>query len=78
MTADIAIHVHGLGKKYTLGRPQEQYLTLRDAIVNSVKTPFVRFQRAPPSEEFLSARRKCRLMWSSAGVSVLVVSNSKN
>ena len=36
--------------------------------VNPVKAPFVRFIRAPPSEEFLSARRMCRLMWSSAGV----------
>jgi len=62
------IRVRNLGKKYTIGGPLEQYLTLRDAMVNSVKAPFVRFHRAPPSEEFLSARRKCRLMWSSAGV----------
>jgi len=35
MTSDnIAIRVRNLGKKYTLGGPQEQYLTLRDAIVN--------------------------------------------
>lgn len=40
MSDDIAIRVRGLGKKYTIGGPQEKYLTLRDAIVNSVKAPF--------------------------------------
>ena len=49
---NIAIRVRGLGKKYTIGGPQEQYLTLRDAIVNSVKAPFKRFHRVPPSGEF--------------------------
>ena len=45
MSSDnIAIRVRNLGKKYTLGGPQEKYLTLRDAIVNSVKAPFKRFQ----------------------------------
>ena len=34
MTDDIAIRVRGLGKKYIIGGPQENYLTLRDAIVN--------------------------------------------
>jgi len=48
----IAIRVRNLGKKYLIGGPQEQYLTLRDAIVNSVKAPFKRFHPAPPSEEF--------------------------
>ena len=38
---NIALRVHNLGKKYTIGGPQENYLTLRDAIVNSVKAPFV-------------------------------------
>ena len=52
MTGDIAIRVRGLGKKYTLGGPQEQYHTFRDAIVNSVKAPFKRFHPTPPSEEF--------------------------
>ena len=52
MTDDIAIRVQGLGKKYTLGGPQEHYHTLRDAIVNSVKAPFKRFHPIPPSEEF--------------------------
>ena len=40
--SDIAIRVRGLGKKYQLGGPQEKYLTLRDAIINSVKAPFNR------------------------------------
>jgi hypothetical protein len=35
-----AIRVSHLGKKYTIGGPQEKYLTFRDAIVNSVKAPF--------------------------------------
>ena len=47
-----AIRVCNLGKKYKLGGPQEQYHTLRDAIVNSVKAPFRRFNRAPPDEGF--------------------------
>ncbi|MDO8871204.1 MAG: hypothetical protein Q7V05_00525 [Methanoregula sp.] len=34
MTDDIAIRIRGLGKKYTIGGPQEKYHTLRDAIVN--------------------------------------------
>ena len=40
MTDDIAIRIRGLGKKYQLGGRQENYLTLRDAIINSAKTPF--------------------------------------
>jgi lipopolysaccharide transport system ATP-binding protein len=40
MTNDIAIRVHGLGKKYILGGPQERYHTFRDAIVNSVKAQY--------------------------------------
>jgi len=56
MSSDnIAIRVRNLGKKYQLGGPQERYLTLRDAIVNSVKAPFKRFSSAPSPEEFLSA-----------------------
>ena len=51
---DIAIRVKGLGKKLAIGEPQENYSTLRDAIVNSVQAPF---NRASPSEEFLSAQR---------------------
>ena len=35
MSSDnIAIRGSNPGKKYTIGGPQEQYLTLRDAIVN--------------------------------------------
>jgi len=53
MSSDnIAIRTRNLGKKYILGGPQEKYLTIRDAIVNSVKMPFKRFHRAPPGEEF--------------------------
>jgi len=42
MSDDIAIQVRGLGKKYEIGGPQEKYNTFRDAIVNSVKSPFRR------------------------------------
>jgi lipopolysaccharide transport system ATP-binding protein len=55
MSSDnITIRVRGLGKKYVLGGPQEKYLTFRDAIVNSFKTPFKRFSpaAAPPAEGF--------------------------
>ena len=58
-----ALRVRDPGKKYTIGEPQENYLTLRDAVVNSVKAPFKRFQRVPPSEEVLSAQRICRSIW---------------
>ncbi len=42
MSGDIAIRIRDLGKKYTIGGPQERYLTFRDAIVKSVKRPFQR------------------------------------
>jgi len=41
--SNIAIRVRNLGKKYTLGGSQEKYLTIRYAIVNFVKVPFVYF-----------------------------------
>ena len=47
-----SIRVRNPGKKYQFGGPQEQYLTLRDAIVNSVKAPFKRFHQTPPDEGF--------------------------
>jgi lipopolysaccharide transport system ATP-binding protein len=43
MPDEFAIRVEGLGKMYTIGGPQEQYLTIRDAIMHSVKKPFHRF-----------------------------------
>ena len=49
---NIAIRVRNLSKKFQLGEPQENYLTLRDAIVNSVRALFKRFHPAAPSEEF--------------------------
>jgi lipopolysaccharide transport system ATP-binding protein len=48
----IAISVKGLGKKYSIGGPQEKYLTFRDAIVNSVKAPFRRLSSSEPPREF--------------------------
>jgi len=47
-----AIRVSHLGKKYTIGGPQEKYLTFRDAIVNSMKAPFRRFALHSPQPAF--------------------------
>lgn len=52
MTNKTAIRVKNLGKKYRLGGPQEQYYTLRDAIVNSVKAPFRQFNPDSPDAGF--------------------------
>jgi lipopolysaccharide transport system ATP-binding protein len=53
ITDNVAIRVDGLGKKCTLGgRPQNQYLTLRNAIVNSLKAPMKLFRRTIKSEDF--------------------------
>lgn len=49
---NIAIRVNHLGKQYRLGGPQEQYLTFRDAIVNTLKAPLKKFQPAKPDEGF--------------------------
>jgi lipopolysaccharide transport system ATP-binding protein len=49
---NIAIRIKGLGKKYTLGGPQERYLTFRDAIVNTAKAPFKRLSSHEPLQEF--------------------------
>jgi lipopolysaccharide transport system ATP-binding protein len=48
----VAIRVKHLGKKYTLGGPQEQYLTLRDAISSILKAPARIFQKISPVEGF--------------------------
>ena len=37
MTEIFAIRVRNPGKKYTIGGPQEKYLTLRDAMVISLE-----------------------------------------
>ena len=37
--------------KYTIGGPQEKYLTFRDAIASSVKAPFRRFSSHSPQPE---------------------------
>ncbi len=55
MSDDVAIRVRGLGKKYQIGGSQEKYLTMRDAIVNSVKSPFHRILHRnsdPTANEF--------------------------
>jgi len=52
MSDKTAIRVDHLGKRYKIGAPQEKYLTLRDAVVNSVKAPFKRLHPITPIEEF--------------------------
>jgi lipopolysaccharide transport system ATP-binding protein len=52
----IAIRVSHLSKQYTLGGPHEQYSTFRDAIVNSVKAPFKRFNRISSEGGFWALR----------------------
>jgi|GEM_PF-4249941 len=49
---NIAIRIRRLSKQYRLSGLQGKYHTLRDALVNSVKAPFKRFQCAPPSEVY--------------------------
>ncbi len=65
---NIAIRVRNPVNKYTLVGSQEKFLTLRDAIVNSVKTPFRRIHRAPSTEGFW-ALKDVSFMWSKARLS---------
>jgi hypothetical protein len=46
-----AIRVSHLGKKYTIGGPQEKNRTFRDAIVSSVKAPFRRLSSHEPPQQ---------------------------
>ena len=41
---DYAIRVHDLGKKYRIGVTQERYRTLRDSLVDIVKSPYLAVQ----------------------------------
>ena len=41
---DYAIRVHDLGKKYRIGITQERYRTLRDSLVDIVKSPYLAVQ----------------------------------
>lgn len=43
--SDIAIKVEGLGKQYRLGVTREKYYSLRDSIMNTIKSPFRKFSR---------------------------------
>ncbi|MDD1702932.1 MAG: ABC transporter ATP-binding protein [Methanoregula sp.] len=47
-----AIHVSHLSKQYRLGGPQEPYRTLRDSLVNSLKSPLKVFHKVPPPDGF--------------------------
>ncbi len=52
MSDKTAIRVDYLGKKYTIGGYEVNYLTHRHAIVNSAKVRFKQFSNATPSEKF--------------------------
>jgi hypothetical protein len=61
MAEDVAIRVCGLGKKYVIGGAQEQYLTLRDAIVNIAVAPYhmvlaLAPSRYPPQQSSIAYR----------------------
>jgi len=56
MTDKIAIRVRNLGKKYTIGGPQEPYHTFRDAMLKSLKAPLKMFHRAPPDKGLWALR----------------------
>jgi len=47
-----AIRVSHPVRKYTIGGPQEKYLTFRDAIASSVKAPFRSYISHSPQAEF--------------------------
>nr|WP_321352016.1 ABC transporter ATP-binding protein [uncultured Methanoregula sp.] len=47
-----AIRVSHLAKQYQIGGSQEQYHTFRDAIVNSLKSPFKKMHHTPSREGF--------------------------
>jgi len=51
-TDNLAIRVRNLGKRYSLGGPQEKYHTFRDAIVNSIKSPFRKIANTEKQQEF--------------------------
>lgn len=45
---DMAVRVRGLGKKYVLGAHREMYSTLRDSLVHSLRSPFLRLSGKDP------------------------------
>ena len=56
MTGKTAIRVKNISKRYRLGGPQERYHTLRDAMINSLKSPMKVFHKTPPVEGFWALR----------------------
>jgi hypothetical protein len=56
MTDKIAIRVSHMNKQYRHGGTQEQYHTLRDAMLNSLKAPFKEFHSGSPDEGFLALK----------------------
>ncbi len=57
MSSDnIVIQINNLGKNYQIGGPQEQYHTLRDAIVSTIKGPFKSSRNSLSPEGFWALR----------------------
>jgi hypothetical protein len=56
---NIAIRVRNPGKRYTIVGPQEKYLTLRDAMVDSVKAPVYAIPSRFPHAEGFWALKGC-------------------
>jgi len=52
MSADVAVEVHGLGKRYQIGADQGSYLLLTERITQRVKS----FGRSQPKKEFWALR----------------------
>ena len=48
---DLAIRVHNLSKQYHIGAEPEKYRTLRDTIMNAIKSPFNRLRGQLPGTE---------------------------
>jgi lipopolysaccharide transport system ATP-binding protein len=56
MSDDVAIKVEELSKSYTLRGPQQRYNTMRDAIMQAVKSPFRRVARTETSRSMSRGR----------------------
>ena len=56
MTA-LALRAEGLGKEYALGRQNEKYATLRDAVMSVLNAPLRSWRRPRAERPMISALR---------------------
>ncbi len=66
--SDTVIRVENLGKKYRIGIAPEKFPTLRDAIANTLKSPFQRIRKSLPAGKENAAD----VIWALEGVSFTV------